>query len=167
MDMTYILIKPEAVKHAEEIKRDIRDNGFEIIKEKETDFTYKIIRGIWPAERLNYPTERENQLMSIYIPYIYVANFGPFLKARVLLLRSEDDAIGKGVELCGPMDAKEYTKPKNSKKLRGKYGLGHEYTQKITIDDDVCEWCFNGTHRPKTEEEFEIESKIFFPKLLL
>jgi len=173
MGLTYILVKPEAIKHVEEIKRDILNSGFEIIKEKEIDFEYYLIRQLYSPERLNYPTEWDNRIMSIFIPNIYSANFGScrFLKAHAFLLSYKNDAIKKLVEVTGPTDAKEYKKPKNAETLRGRYGLGPEYNIKITIDNDErkdadeCEWCFNAIHRPSKEEELDRGLKILFPDL--
>lgn len=165
MGLTYILIKPEAIEHTEEIKRGILTDGFEILEEKEIKFTYDKIREIYPAERLNYKPKRVNESMSIYIASAYLGNFR--LKAKALLLRYEDNAIKKLVELCGPTDAKEYKKPKHADTLRGRYGLGPKYNQKIEIDDKKYEVCFNGIHRPKTKKELKRGVKILFPELSL
>jgi len=166
MGRTLAVIKPETFDQREEIKTDIKENDFHIVKNKTLRWHRELIERTYTKEKLNYGSERANEVMSLIIPDLIFDNFGENPKIEALILSSKGNTIEDFVRLCGPTNAFDYLRKEFEKTLRGKYGLGPEKSFVKTIDGIVCRFYFNGTHRTSTQEEYEEEKEIYFGKII-
>lgn len=167
MGKALLLIKPEAYLDKGRIKYDlVMENNFSIDEDEMMHWKREQMEKTYSKERLNYGSEKANEIMSGLIPDAIIEKFGPNPLIEVLILSSKGDTIRDLVNLCGPRDAIEYVKKEFKNTLRGRYGLGLGHSFIKTIEGRECRFDFNGTHK-SSEEEYEEDVRIYFPRLSL
>lgn len=162
MGKTFCLLKPEVSSRIEEVERDIEENNFSLTQRKKLGWKLGQIRRTYSKEKLNYGSERANRIMSNFIPDVITQRFGLNPPIEVLILSSEGNTIEDFIKICGPTHVLEYVKEEFRNTLRGKYGLGPEYSFATIINGKKCSFDFNAVHKSSSKKEFETERKIYF-----
>ncbi|ORX86756.1 nucleoside diphosphate kinase [Anaeromyces robustus] len=137
IEKTLVIIKPDAIAHANEIEWAIIDAGFTILNKSRILLTDEQVIEF-------YKDQEDNEDFSKVVEYM---TSGPI----IAMILSKKDAIKSLVEFLGPSDP-DVARVENPKSLRAKYGKNAFY---------------NGLHCSLTFEDAKKEIGFFFSNAII